>query len=199
VIAAGGMEACAALADLLGAPVVTSYLHNDSFPASHPLWCGPLGDQGSKAGMKLIAKADVVLALGTRLGPFGTLPQYGLDYWPKGAKIIQVDADAKMLGLVKKISVGICADARAAADALLARLKTRQIAAKANRDARLAEIGQQKQEWEAELSNWKQENDPWSSRKRCRRMSWSRPTSATSAPCPTATCASSAPTACSRR
>jgi sulfoacetaldehyde acetyltransferase len=162
VIAAGAMEACAALADLLGAPVVTSYLHNDSFPASHPLWCGPLGYQGSKAGMKLIAKADVVLALGTRLGPFGTLPQYGLDYWPKGAKIIQVDADAKMLGLVKKISVGICADARAAADALLARLKSRPIAAKANRDARLAEIRQQKQEWEAELSDWKQENDPWS-------------------------------------
>jgi sulfoacetaldehyde acetyltransferase len=162
VIAAGAMEACAALADLLGAPVVTSYLHNDSFPASHPLWCGPLGYQGSKAGMKLIAKADVVLALGTRLGPFGTLPQYGLDYWPKDAKIIQVDADAKMLGLVKKISVGICADARAAADALLARLKSRPIAAKANRDARLAEIRQQKQEWEAELSNWNQENDPWS-------------------------------------
>ena len=162
VIAAGAMEACAALADLLGAPVVTSYLHNDSFPASHPLWCGPLGYQGSKAAMKLIAKADVVLALGTRLGPFGTLPQYGLDYWPKGAKIIQVDADAKMLGLVKKISVGICADARAAADALLARLKSRQVAAKANRDARLAEIRQQKQEWETELSDWKQENDPWS-------------------------------------
>ncbi len=162
VIAAGATEACAALADLLGAPVVTSYLHNDAFPASHPLWCGPLGYQGSKAGMKLIAKADVVLALGTRLGPFGTLPQYGLDYWPKGAKIIQVDADAKMLGLVKKISVGLCADARAAADALLARLKSRQIAAKGNRDARLAEIRQQKQEWEAELSNWKHENDPWS-------------------------------------
>ena len=45
-----------------------SYLHNDSFPASHPLWCGPLGYQGSKAAMNLIAQADVVLALGTRLG-----------------------------------------------------------------------------------------------------------------------------------
>ena len=72
-----------------------SYLHNDSFPASHPLWCGPLGYQGSKAAMKLIAKADVVLALGTRLGPFGTLPQHGLDYWPKNAKIIQIDADPR--------------------------------------------------------------------------------------------------------
>ena len=72
-------------------PVVNSYLHNDSFPASHQLWCGPIGYQGSKAAMKIIAKADVVLALGTRLGPFGTLPQHGMDYWPKNAKIIQVD------------------------------------------------------------------------------------------------------------
>jgi sulfoacetaldehyde acetyltransferase len=68
-----------ALAALLQAPVARSYLHNDSFPASHPLACGPLGYQGSKAAMKLIARADVVLALGTRLGPFGTLPQHGLD------------------------------------------------------------------------------------------------------------------------
>ena len=90
-----------ALAERLGCPVVNSYLHNDSFPASHPQWTGPLGYQGSKAAMKLIAKADVVLALGTRLGPFGTLPQHDMDYWPKDAKIIQVDADHKMLGLVK--------------------------------------------------------------------------------------------------
>ena len=99
------------LADVLQAPVANSYLHNDSFPASHPLWCGPLGYQGSKAAMKLISKADVVLALGTRLGPFGTLPQHGLDYWPKNAKIIQIDADAKMLGLVKAATAsGICGD-----------------------------------------------------------------------------------------
>ena len=81
-----------ALAEYLRRPVVNSYLHNDASPPSHPLWCGPLGYQGSKAAMKLIAKADVVLALGTRLGPFGTLPQHGLDYWPKNAKIIQVDS-----------------------------------------------------------------------------------------------------------
>ena len=111
-----------ALAERLGCPVVNSYLHNDSFPASHPLWCGPLGYQGSKAAMRLISRADVVLALGTRLGPFGTLPQHSLDYWPTGAKIIQVDADSKMLGLVKRIDVGICGDAGAAAAALTARL-----------------------------------------------------------------------------
>src|SRR6187551_327690 len=105
-----------ALAELLQAPVCASYLHNDAFPSRHPLWCGPLGYQGSKAAMKLIARADVVLALGTRLGPFGTLPQHGLDYWPKDAKIIQIDADPRMLGLVKPISVAVNGDAAEAAE-----------------------------------------------------------------------------------
>jgi sulfoacetaldehyde acetyltransferase len=150
------------LADLLQAPVCNSYLHNDSFPATHPLWCGPLGYQGSKAAMKLISRADVVLALGTRLGPFGTLPQYGIEYWPKNAKIIQVDADPKMLGLVKPISVGICGDAKAAASALIERLRARSLASKSHRDARLAQIADEKAAWERELATWQAETDAWS-------------------------------------
>ncbi len=146
----------------LGAPVVNSYQHNDSFPASHPLWCGPLGYQGSKAGMKLISQADVVLALGTRLGPFGTLPQHGMDYWPKTAQIIQVDADNKMLGLVKKISVGICGDAKAAAEALLERLQGRTLASDATKAERAAKIQAEKAAWEQELDAWTHETDPYS-------------------------------------
>ncbi len=162
VIFSEGMEEAKALAEYLQMPVVNSYLHNDSFPADHPLWCGPLGYQGSKAGMKIISKADVVLALGTRLGPFGTLPQYGVDYWPKGAKIIQVDADHRMLGLVKQISVGICGDARAAAHALLARLANKDIKAKKNASKRLATIKAEKEAWESELDGWSHETDDWS-------------------------------------
>ncbi|GIX28156.1 MAG: sulfoacetaldehyde acetyltransferase [Burkholderiales bacterium] len=162
VILAEGVEACVALAEHLSAPVVTSYLHNDAFPASHPLWAGPLGYQGSKAGMKLLAQADVVLALGTRLGPFGTLPQHGLDYWPKSAKVIQVDADPRMLGLVKKISVGIAGDARAAAEALLARLQGKRLAGAQNREARLKTIRAEKEAWEQELAQWTHERDPYS-------------------------------------
>ena len=162
VVNSNGVQECAALADLLGAAVVTSYLHNDAFPASHPLWCGPLGYQGSKAGMKLIAQADVVLALGTRLGPFGTLPQHGMDYWPKDAKIIQVDADPTMLGLVKKISVGVCGDAKAAAEALSERLQNQTLAGHADRDARIERIKAEKSEWEKELESWHHERDPYS-------------------------------------
>src|SRR5499427_10381792 len=162
VITAGATAEAVALADLLGAAVCSSYLHNDSFPASHALAAGPLGYQGSKAAMKLIARADVVLALGTRLGPFGTLPQYGLDYWPRQAQIIQIDSDPRMLGLVKPISVGIHGDARAAAAALLLRLKTRRLAGAAARAERLARIAAEKSDWEAELSGWTHERDPYS-------------------------------------
>jgi sulfoacetaldehyde acetyltransferase len=162
VINADAWPEAIALAELLQAPVASSYLHNDSFPASHPLAVGPLGYQGSKAAMKLIAKADVVLALGTRLGPFGTLPQHGMDYWPKNAKIIQIDADAKMLGLVKPISVGLCGDAKSAAAALTARLQGRSLVCQANRDARLADIRAEKAAWDKELTDWTHEKDAWS-------------------------------------
>src|SRR6267143_3929027 len=99
--------------------------------------------------MKLIAQAYVVLALGTRLGPFGTLPQHGLEYWPRQAKIIQIDVDAKMLGLVKPVSVGICGDAGRAARALAARLQGRVLACQTHRDARLARLAAEKRAGEA--------------------------------------------------
>lgn len=162
VIMADGMNECIALAELLGAPVVNSYQHNDSFPASHPLWCGPLGYQGSKAGMTLISKADVVLVVGSRLGPFGTLPQYGMEYWPENAKIIQIDADHKMLGLVKKISVGICGDAKASSIALTERLSKIDLACHTNKQERATEIARQKEIWEKELDEWTHERDDYS-------------------------------------
>ncbi len=162
VIMSGGIEEAKELAEFLQAPVVNSYLHNDSFPADHPLWCGPLGYQGSKAAMKIIAKADVVLALGTRLGPFGTLPQHGLDYWPRKAKIIQVDSDHRMLGLVKQISVGVCGDAKAAARALHHRLANRDVAARKTAAERLKTLKAEKEAWEEELAQWTHEKDPWS-------------------------------------
>ena len=169
VILAGGgvvmgdaVDECRLLAERLGAPVVTGYLRNDAFPASHPLWAGPLGYQGSKAAMKLIAQADVVVALGSRMGPFGTLPQHGMDYWPKNARIIQVEADHTNLGLVKKISVGICGDAKAAAKAITQRLQQRQLACDATKAQRAETIRAEKQAWEQELDSWTHERDAYS-------------------------------------
>lgn len=162
VVMGDAVEECKRLAERLKCPVVNSYLHNDSFPASHPQWCGPLGYQGSKASMKLMAKADVVIALGTRLGPFGTLPQHGMDYWPTEAKIIQIDADHKMLGLVKKISVGICGDAGAAADAITDRLEGKTLACDATADDRMQTMQNEKNAWENELNEWIHEKDAFS-------------------------------------
>ena len=162
VVMADAVEECKALAERLGAPVVNSYLHNDSFPASHELWCGPLGYQGSKAAMKLISQADVVIALGTRLGPFGTLPQHDMDYWPKKAKIIQIDADHKMLGLVKPITIGICGDAKAVAEELTSKLSNASLACDSSKTERAKKIAAEKSDWEKELDEWIHETDPFS-------------------------------------
>ncbi len=162
VVMADAVQECIEFAERLGAPVVNSYLHNDSFPASHTLWSGPLGYQGSKAGMRLISKADVVIALGTRLGPFGTLPQHGMDYWPKDAKIIQIDADNKMLGLVKKISLGICGDAKATAIELTKRIADETLKCDATKVERAEEVKKEKEDWEKELDGWTHEKDDFS-------------------------------------
>jgi sulfoacetaldehyde acetyltransferase len=162
VVLGNAVEQCKALAERLGSPVVNGYLRNDSFPASHPLWAGPLGYQGSKAAMKLIAQADVVIALGSRLGPFGTLPQHGLDYWPKDAKIIQVEADHTNLGLVKKIHVGIHGDAKAVAIELTKRLSAITLQCDATKAERAAKITAEKAAWEKELTEWTHEKDSFS-------------------------------------
>jgi sulfoacetaldehyde acetyltransferase len=153
VVMSGGHEEALALADHVSAPLVASYLHNDAIPASHPLACGPLGYLGSKAAMRILRQADVVLALGTRLGPFGTLPQYDIDYWPRAAKLVQVDADARVLGLVRPFDVAIHGDARAAAADLLRRLQApdRKCPVLDGAAARRREVAEQRRAWEAEL------------------------------------------------
>ena len=140
------------LAEFLSAPVVTSYLHNDCFSCQHPLMCGSLGYYGSRAGMEMIHKADVILALGTRLGPFGTLPQYEFDYWPKQAKTIQVDSNHRVLGLVREVEVGILGDVKLAAVEMLKRLREKNnIACLSSKEQRLNALNQAKQNWEAQL------------------------------------------------
>ncbi|MCP4317020.1 MAG: sulfoacetaldehyde acetyltransferase [Hyphomicrobiales bacterium] len=157
VVIGGAIPECKALAERLDAPVASGYQHNDSFPGSHPLACGPLGYNGSKAAMELIAKADVVLALGTRLNPFSTLPGYGIDYWPKDASIIQVDINSDRIGLTKKVTVGICGDAKQVAQHILEKLSPS--AGDSGRAERKALIHQTKSSWLQTLSSMDHEDD----------------------------------------
>ncbi len=166
-----------ALAERLSAPVCVGYQHNDAFPGSHPLFVGPLGYNGSKAAMELISRADVVLALGSRLNPFSTLPGYGIDYWPRGAKIIQVDLNPDRIGLTRKVSVGIVGDAGKVAGSILARLDDG--AGDPGRTEREALIAQTKSAWAQELSSLDHEQDDpgttWNARARAARPDWLSP------------------------
>ena len=157
VVIGNAIPDCRALAERLDAPVCSGYQHNDSFPGSHPLAAGPLGYNGSKAAMELISKADVVLALGTRLNPFSTLPGYGIDYWPKDATIIQVDMNPDRIGLTKKVTVGICGDAGKAARQILARLSPS--AGDRGREERKATIHQTRSAWLQALASMDHEED----------------------------------------
>ena len=157
VVLSGAIDASKALAERLGAPVCCGYQHNDAFPGSHPLHAGPLGYNGSKAAMELISKADVVLALGTRLNPFSTLPGYGIDYWPNDAKVIQVDMNADRIGLTKGVTVPVQGDAKLVAEQLLAQLSAG--AGEAGRQDRLDLIAETKSRWAQELSSMDHEDD----------------------------------------
>ena len=181
VVIGGAIDASMKLAERLDAPVCCGYQHNDAFPGSHPLFAGPLGYNGSKAGMELIAKADVVLALGTRLNPFSTLPGYGIDYWPKDAKIIQVDINPDRIGLTKPVSVGIVGDAKKVAISILDKLAS--TAGDSGRSSRKELIATTKSAWAQELTSLDHEDDDpgttWNERARDRepkkmspRMAW---------------------------
>ena len=177
VVLGGAIPASQALAERLDAPVCCNYQHNDAFPGSHPLFAGPLGYNGSKAAMELISKADVVLALGTRLNPFSTLPGYGIDYWPKAAKLVQVDINPDRIGLTKPVAVGIVGDAKKVAESLLAQLGAS--AGDAGRDDRKALIAKTKSAWAQELTSMDHEDDDpgtnWNDRARKAKPEWMSP------------------------
>jgi len=177
VVIGGAIPASQALAERLSAPVCCGYQHNDAFPGSHPLYAGPLGYNGSKAAMELIAQADVVLALGTRLNPFSTLPGYGIDYWPTDAKIIQVDINPDRIGLTKPVTVGIVGDARMVATSILEQLSDG--AGEAGRDSRKSLIAKTKSAWAQELSSMDHEEDDagttWNQRARAAKPDWLSP------------------------
>ncbi|MFC7157197.1 sulfoacetaldehyde acetyltransferase [Halomarina halobia] len=140
------------LAELLNAPVANSYLHNDSFPISHPLAVGALGYGGSKAAMQALSEADVVVAVGSRLSGFGLLPQYGMDWFPEDADIIQIDVDPSQIGRTTRVELGLVGDAAETVRSLTAKLDATAGAS----DARVAEIEETYAAWKDELEEMSQ-------------------------------------------
>jgi sulfoacetaldehyde acetyltransferase len=153
IIAGGGVvwsnaerEVCEA-ARLLSAPIATTYGHNDAVSNDFPLFVGSLGRGGSKAAMRLLAKADVILAVGTRLDPFTVIPYYGFSYMPKDAKIIQVDVDPRQIGRNFPCEIGIVSDANCFLERLNQSLKN----SSSKRQGWIDEIEKEKKEWVTEL------------------------------------------------
>lgn len=149
VVDTGAIPVVAKIAELLTAPVAVTYLHNDAFDRDHHLWVGPIGYMGSKAAMNTLAEADVILAIGTRLSVFGTLPQYDINYFPEDAKIIQIDINPRNIARTHPIEVGIIGDALEASEEILRRLALK-VEPKVDED-RLAKISARQKEWQNEI------------------------------------------------
>lgn len=137
------------LAEVLGAPTACVYMHNDAVPGDHPLAVGPIGYQGSEAAMKLMSKADVVLALGTRLNSFGTTPQYGIDFFPQGAQLIHNSINPLELGALRSISVGLVGDCGEVTQQLIASLRQQPLSSL--RETLAREVQAEKEMWAAKL------------------------------------------------
>ena len=127
IIAGGGIKYTAKhkevikLAELLNIPIVTAAGHGDAVPFNHKLNAGQMGPRGNPVASKLVKQADVIIALGTRLGFNSTF--YSYENINKNAKIIQVELEKKMLGRYFPISVGICADAATTTNQLFKEIK----------------------------------------------------------------------------
>ncbi len=112
----GGHDQVLALAEQLNCPIVTAPGHGDAIPFSHPLNAGQMGPRGNPVASRLVKEADVILALGTRLGFNSTF--YSYDNINKDAAIIQVELEPTALGRYFPIALGIWADAPTAAQQL---------------------------------------------------------------------------------
>ena len=119
IIAGGGIKnteghkAALALAETLNAPIVTTPGHGDAIPFGHPLNAGQMGPRGNAVASQLVAEADVILALGSRIGFNATF--YSYDNINRKAAIIQVELEPTALGRYFPIEIGIWADAPTAA------------------------------------------------------------------------------------
>ena len=120
-----GFKPVIELAEYLNFPIVTAAGHGDAIPFNHKLNAGQMGPRGNPVATKLTKEADIILAIGTRLGFNSTF--YSFENINKKAKIIQVELEKKMLGKYFPIKIGINADAATTANQLLREFKKQKI------------------------------------------------------------------------
>ena len=151
VVDSDAFDEVKALAEYLTAPVALSYLHNDAFPADHPYWVGPIGYMGAKSAMLALKDSDLILAIGSRLSVFGTLPQYDINYFPDEAKIVQIDVNPKQIARKHPVDVALVGDAKKTAAALLESLKA--LGSKEVNAERVKEIEKLRADWDKEIED----------------------------------------------
>lgn len=125
ILAGGGLENATAvkiLSQRLNCPVATTYLHNDCFPYTDERYVGPLGYMGSQAAMKCVMDSDLVIAVGTRLNPFGKTNQYSMAYWDDTRPLIQIDSNRDALGVSCNPTLAVCGDAARTIEAVNERM-----------------------------------------------------------------------------
>jgi thiamine pyrophosphate-dependent acetolactate synthase large subunit-like protein len=144
----GGHEAALALAEQINAPVVTAPGHGDAIPFGHPLNAGQMGPRGNVVASRLVKEADVIVALGTRLGFNSTF--YSYDNINRDAAIIQIELDPAAIGRHFPVSVGIWADAPTVA---------RQLADAVGKMQRKAEVDQWCETYKAERTAYLNKRD----------------------------------------
>ncbi len=114
----GGAAALIALAEALGVPVVTSNANRDLMPNDHPLFFGQLGPRGSTVAQDLAQQADVIFAIGTRLG--FTTAFYNYRFINQSAKLIHSDIEPEEIGRIYPFTLAVPGDAKLVAEACLA-------------------------------------------------------------------------------
>lgn len=110
VILSGAFSELQAMAELLMAPVVTTFKGKGSFPENHPLAMGPIGMHGHPEANKIIIEADCIIAVGARFSDrsVGRFDEFG-----KGMTIIHLDVDPAEIGKNKAVDIAVIGDVKA--------------------------------------------------------------------------------------
>lgn len=109
------------LAELTGAPVVTTLMALGSFPDSHPQHLGMPGMHGTVAAVTALQKADLLITLGAR---FDDRVTGKLSSFAPNAKIIHADIDPAEIGKNRVVDVALVGDLKATIKALLPELQS---------------------------------------------------------------------------